>query len=259
MLGMLGRIALAMAVTAPLAARADLRLLDDDLRPPNLRSIALVRLAAAEQPAPKDGKAPAEAQPPAATKPPAEGKSPDAAKPKEPAKPSGSDAATGLDFDLLGEGKAPAMPPEDKTMKKRRKMLGIHQTMGIGLFGLQVATTVVGQLNYNDKFGDSNTGKYKTSHQVLAYSTLAAFAATGAIALLAPDAPSKPDRGFDRVSLHKLSMFTAAAGMAAQVALGLYTASREGYENKQDYGRAHLVVGYATLAAMVTGVSAIVF
>jgi hypothetical protein len=241
MLGLLGRIALTIALTAPPVARAELRLLDSELRPPDLRPIARLQLAAAEQPAPKDGEAPAEA------------------KPTPPAKPDSGDAASGLDFDLLGEGKAPAMPPEDKTMKKRRKMLGIHQTAGIGLFGLQVATTVVGQLNYNDKFGDSNTGKYKTSHQVLAYSTLAAFAATGAIALLAPDAPAKPDRGFDRVSLHKVSMFTAAVGMATQVALGLYTASREGYENKQDYGRAHLIVGYATLAAVVTGVSAIVF
>lgn len=246
MLGMLGRIALATAVAAPLSARADLRLLDSELRPPNLRPIALLCVASA-QPEAKNGQAPAETKPPAN------------AKPEEPATPGSGDAAGGLDFDLLGEGKAPPVPPEDRTMKRRRRVLGIHQTAGIGLFGLQLATTAVGQINYNDKFGDSNTGRYKVSHQVLAYSTLAVFAANGALALLAPDLSSKPDRGFDRVSLHKVSMFAAAAGMAAQAALGLYTASREGYENKQDFGRAHLIIGYATLAAVTTGVSALVF
>lgn len=252
MLGMLGRIALATAVAAPLSARADLRLLDSELRPPNLRPIALLRVASA-QPEAKNGQAPAETKPSEETKPPAD------AKPEEPTKPSSGDAAGGLDFDLLGEGKAPPIPPEDRAMKRRRRVLGIHQTAGIGLFGLQLATTAVGQINYNDKFGDSNTGRYKVSHQVLAYSTLAVFAANGALALLAPDLSSKPDRGFDRVSLHKFSMFAAAAGMAAQAALGLYTASREGYENKQDFGRAHLIIGYATLAAVTTGVSALVF
>lgn len=238
MLGRLGRIAIMTAIAAPLGARADLRLLDGELRPPDVRPIAILTLASAQA---------EEAKPPAD------------AKPKEPAKSGNGDTAGGLDFDLLGEGKAPPVPAEDRTMKRRRRILGIHQTAGIGLVGLQLATTVVGQLNYNDKFGDSNTGRYKVSHQVLAYSTLAVFAANGALALLAPDLESKPHRGFDRVSLHKLGMFTAAAGMAAQVALGLYTASREGYENKQDFGRAHLIVGYATLAAVATGVSALVF
>ena len=78
-------------------------------------------------------------------------------------------------------------------------------------------------------------------------------------ALLAPEPASMPHRGVDRVTLHKIAMFTAAVGMAAQAGLGIYTAQREGFENKQEYGKAHLVVGYVTLAAVLAGVSAIVF
>jgi hypothetical protein len=225
------RIALVLALAAPVAARAEVRLLDEALHPPDLRTISL--LTSQDEP-----EKPAEEPPPDAGK---------------------SGAANGaLDFDLLGEAEPPPVPPEDRSMRRRRKFLGLHQTAGLGLAALQVATTVVGQLNYNDRFGDSNTARYKLSHQVLAYTTVATFVGTGALALLAPDAPPKPNRGFDRVTLHKVSMFTAAAGMAAQVALGIYTARRDGYENKQDIGRVHLVVGYATLAAIAAGVGAIV-
>jgi hypothetical protein len=239
--GSLRRIALVLVSIAPVAARAEVRLLEADLRAPDLdlRTFALVTV---QQDAPPK----TQEEPKTQGEPEAQG--------------STDDGANGaLDFDLLGEAKPPPVPPEDRSMRHRRRLLGLHQTAGIGLFALQVATTVAGQLNYNDRFGDANTARYKTPHAVFAYTTLGVFAATGALALLAPDPASKPDRGFDRVSLHKLSMFTAAAGMAAQVALGIYTAHRDGYENKQDFGRIHLVVGYATLAAVTAGVSAIVF
>jgi hypothetical protein len=226
------RIALVLAFAAPIAARAEVRLLDEDLRRPDLRMLALLTLQ-------NEPEKPAE-------EPPADAGNADAAK----------DA---LDFDLLGEAKPPPVPPEDRSMRRRRQLLGLHQTAGLGLVALQVATTVMGQLNYNDRFGDANTARYKLPHAVLAYTTFGVFAATGALALLAPDAPSRPDRGYDRVTLHKIGMVTAAAGLAAQVALGIYTARRDGFENKQDIGRVHLVVGYATLAAVAAGVSALVF
>jgi hypothetical protein len=54
-------------------------------------------------------------------------------------------------------------------------------------------------------------------------------------------------------------MFTAAAGMIAQGVLGVVTRDREGYLNQERFGTAHLVIGYATLAAMATGVGALVF
>jgi hypothetical protein len=134
-------------------------------------------------------------------------------------------------------------------------MLKIHQGVGLGLVALQLSTTAVGQLNYHDKFGSTaNTDRFRMSHATLAYTTLGVFAANGALALFSPDPPQKVRRGFDRMTLHKLGMFTAAAGMAGQAALGVWSSRRE-----EDFARAHLVLGYVTLAALTTGVSALVF
>jgi hypothetical protein len=138
-------------------------------------------------------------------------------------------------------------------------MLNAHQAIGIGLLGLQLGTTVTGQLNYNDKFGVDNTGRYKLTHKLLSYSTLGVFALNGAIALFAPAPKGMKRSGFDRTTIHKLGMATATVGMVTQAVLGAYTVSREGYLNQQKYGRAHLAVGYATLAAMSVAVGAIVF
>jgi hypothetical protein len=182
----------------------------------------------------------------------------DDAPPPAPA-PAPAPAPGDLDFDLLGEAERPPEAADDPALRRRRKILAVHQGLGLGLVALQLGTTAVGQLNYLDKFGDANTGRYERTHAVLAYTTVAVFAADGLLAVLAPDPPRKVSRGFDRVTLHRIAMFTAAAGIVAQAGLGYYTARREGYLDKQDFGRAHLVVGYVTLAAVAIGVSALVF
>lgn len=171
-----------------------------------------------------------------------------------------SAAQPATDFDLLGEPEKPPPPSADaRRMRLRRTMLGLHQGVGLGLLALQLTTTTVGQLNYNDKFHGGNTNRWKQSHELLAWTNVGAFAVNGAIAIFAPSAPGGSSSGFDRVTLHKVSMFTAAAGMAAQGALGVYTVRREGFQNQERMGTAHLAIGYATLAAMLVGVSAIVF
>jgi hypothetical protein len=123
---------------------------------------------------------------------------------------------------------------------------------------MQLATTVVGQLNYSDRFGGPSTAQYQLSHAALAYTTLGLFVVNGAIALLAPS-PVHRGYGMDRVMVHRIAMFTAAAGMLAQGVLGVYTHQREGYLNQEKIGTAHLAIGYATLAAMATGVGVLVF
>jgi hypothetical protein len=169
-----------------------------------------------------------------------------------------SASSPGMDFDLLGEAKPPPAP-DAGALKLRRNMLTAHQAVGFGLIGLQLATTVVGQLNYSDRFaGGPSTARYQTTHAALAYTTLGVFVANGAIALLAPS-PVKRPMQMDRVMVHRISMFTAAAGMAAQGVLGVMTRNREGYLNQPRFATAHLVIGYTTLAAMVTGVGAIVW
>jgi hypothetical protein len=93
----------------------------------------------------------------------------------------------------------------------------------------------------------------------LAVGTGILFASTGLLAILAPNPLAKRHQGLDRVLLHKIGMFTAAAGMVTQIALGMYTARREGYLNQESLARTHLVIGYATLAATYFGVGSIVF
>lgn len=165
-----------------------------------------------------------------------------------------------MGFDLLGAPPPPAAAPDEGRMKTRRTLLNIHQGLGIGLLAVSTTMMVFGQLNYSDRFGGGpSTGKFETPHTVLAFTTLGLFVATGLMALVAPSPLQERSEGIDRVTLHKIGMFTAAVGMAAQAALGIWTVNREGYINQTSVARAHLVVGYVTYAAMLFGVGALVF
>ena len=228
------RLAAALAVAlacAPFRAGATLRLVDDELRlRPSLATPWLLLAAASPSPAP-----------PAAVT-------------------TGGEAApapaTDLEFDLLGTAAAP--PSVDMAaLRRRRTMLGAHQAVGLTLLGLQIATTVLGQLNYSDRFGGPSTGRYERPHAVLAYTTLGVFELNAILALLAPS-PIKKPLAMDRVMLHRIGLFTAAAGMVAQGVLGLATSHREGFQDQQSIATAHLAIGYVTLAAMLAGVAALV-
>jgi len=81
---------------------------------------------------------------------------------------------------------------------------------------------------------------------------------TGALALFAP-APPKRDQGIDRVTLHKIGMFVAAGLMATQGILGAVTAGQEGRVDQVNLARAHQVIGYVTLAAVLFSVSVLAF
>jgi hypothetical protein len=164
-----------------------------------------------------------------------------------------------LDFDLLE--KPPAGIQVDLgAVARRRTMLNVHQAVGLGMFAVALANTVVGQLNYSDRFANGpSSGKYQLAHTLTASATLIAFAGTGLLALLAPTPIPKEGSGIDRLTVHKISMATAAAGMLAETVLGIYTASREGRLNQPDFAAAHLAIGYVTFAAISLGVGVIVF
>jgi hypothetical protein len=164
-----------------------------------------------------------------------------------------------LDFDLLGKATAPPPSAEDARMRKRHQYLQAHQKVGLGILGLETATVIVGQLNYNDKFGTANTGRYVLPHKVLAYTTFGVFAIGGSLALLAPRPAQKPNRGWDRMRVHKIGMALATAGMIAQAVYGIQTRNREGYLDQQDIAKTHLILGYGTLAATGIAVGALVF
>jgi hypothetical protein len=173
-----------------------------------------------------------------------------------------ADGSPDLDFNLLGPGEPAGKPaPVDEAkVKLRRKMLTYHPLLGIGLLVCETATVVLGQLNYNDRFGGGpSSGRYQFPHKVLAWSTEGLFLGTGALALFAPDPMGKTHEGFDRVLLHKIAMIIAGTGMVTELGLGIYTASREGYLNQASLARTHLAIGYITLAATYLGVGTIVF
>ena len=166
---------------------------------------------------------------------------------------------TSLDFDLLDPPKPGLLQVDEGALRRRRTLLDWHQGVGLGMFGIALANTVVGQLNYSDRFANGpSTGKYELAHTITAGATVAAFAATGLLAVFAPN-PIPKAGGVDRTTVHEIAMATATAGIAAEAVLGLYTASREGYLNQPGFAAAHLAIGYVTFAAITLGVGVIVF
>jgi hypothetical protein len=168
------------------------------------------------------------------------------------------DSKPDLGFDLLGE--APAPPPiDDRLLTERRAMLKVHQGVGLALLTLELATTLLGQLNYQDRFAGGQTNRFKQIHAGLAYATFTLFATNAAIALVAPKPLGAERTRFDRIALHRVSMLVAGAGMIAQVVLGVITSQHVGLANQRTLAQVHLGVGYGTLAAMAVGVGALVF
>ncbi len=176
--------------------------------------------------------------------------------------PKTAEPSAGFDFDFLP--KAAQTPEEllkdqalEKALETRRTMLQLHQGFGIATMALLTATVVVGQLNYSDKFSGQNTGKFELPHDVLEMTATASFATTGLLALFAPVPVPKATNG--TMLIHKASMIVATAGYVAEILLGLVTVSLEGHTGQRDLATAHLICGYATEAAAVTGVSSILF
>jgi hypothetical protein len=174
-------------------------------------------------------------------------------------------AAPDQDFDLL----APQKPPDEaakerdrqlmQQLGRRRTMLQLHQLGGYATMATLTAAVVLGQVNYLDKYGGGgDTGRWMTPHAIAAYTAAGIFTATGLLALFAPSPLEKPSR-VDTVTLHKIAMAVATAGMVAQVVLGPITGSKEGQLSQRDFALAHQIVGYTTLVATYTGFLVLTF
>jgi hypothetical protein len=169
------------------------------------------------------------------------------------------------DFDLLPKEAAPdpAAVARQKELESklalRRRMLQLHQLGGFVTLGGLALTAVLGQLNYNDKYGGGgDTGKYYQWHRWTAVTTATVFAGTAALAVFAPSPLPKPVR-LDTVTLHKIALFTASAGMVTQIVLGIVTASKEGKISQRDFALAHQIVGYTTVVASFAGFTVLAF
>jgi hypothetical protein len=174
-------------------------------------------------------------------------------------------AAQDQDFDLLAPQKAPDEATRVKDVElmhdlgRRRTMLQLHQLGGYATMATMTAAVVLGQVNYLDKYGGGgDTGRWITPHAIAAFTAAGVFTATGLLALLAPSPLDKPAR-VDTVTLHRVAMAVAAAGLAAQVVLGPITASKEGQVSQRDFALAHQIIGYTTLVATYTGFLVLTF
>jgi hypothetical protein len=171
--------------------------------------------------------------------------------------------APALDFDLL-EPPAAAGPALDpgfaRQVERRRGMLQLHQGLGIATWAALAATTVVGQLQFDDRFrGGGDTGQYRAPHKALVYTTATLFTATGLLGLFAPEPYQKRPAGLDTATLHKIFMGVAAAGMVAQVILGVAARGQAGTTQERDLAVAHQVIGYTTFGAMTAGAVVLFF
>lgn len=179
-----------------------------------------------------------------------------------PRAPAAAPSADALDFDLL-EPAAPAPLPDpalERSIKRRRTLLTLHQVGGIAMAAGLVGTTVVGQLNFHDRYrGGGDSGRWRGLHKGLAYGTAGTFVAVGALGLFAPEPFDKGPLRLDTATLHKLFMGTATAGMVAQVVLGIVAKSQEGKLSQVNLATAHQVTGYATLTAVSLGVLMLTF
>jgi len=166
------------------------------------------------------------------------------------------------DFNLLAPEKKPdaaALARIQSEIGRRRTLLRLHQIGGYATLATMTATVVLGQLNYIDKYGGGgDVGTYRTPHLLTAYTAAGVFAATGILAVLAPN-PFEKRLRLDTATLHKAAMIVATAGMATQVVLGILTAGKEGTVAQRDFALAHQIVGYTTLAATATGFLVLTF
>lgn len=184
-------------------------------------------------------------------------------KPAPPPKPD--EAPPTDDFDLLPKEARPdpaaqaRMLELEEKLALRRTMLNDHQLAGFATLATLTATTVLGQLDYHDKYGGGgDTGRFHLWHRWLGFATAGIFAGTASLAVFAP-VPIPKQTQLDRSTLHKVAMTVASAGMVAQIVLGIMSASAEGSLAQRNYVLAHQIVGYTTVVATFTGFGFFVF
>jgi hypothetical protein len=175
-----------------------------------------------------------------------------------------------FNFDLGGAAPSHKTPAEqaaqlartrdiERKVHLRRNLLVAHQAFGFITLGTLAATLVLGTLNYVDKFGTgSDDGRFYDAHRYLASAASTTFATTGILALAAPDPYPKPVR-LDSALLHKVMMAGATACFAADLILGVISASRDGKLDQRDLAISHLSIGYGAFGFMTAGTLAYVF
>ncbi len=184
------------------------------------------------------------------------------AKTPPPSADAQSPSSPSDDFDLLPKEKlvdSARVAEIERKATLRRSMLQLHQLGGFLTLGALSVTVISGQLNYHDKYGGGgDTGRYRSLHQISAYGSAAIFAATGLLAVLAPNTSDKPVR-LDTATLHKILVSIATAAMLSEVVLGPLTSGAEGSLRQRDLALAHQIIGYTALATTAAGFLVLTF
>jgi hypothetical protein len=163
--------------------------------------------------------------------------------------------------------------PDIELLRQRARITRVHRILGISTFASLVVTEFLGTflaLNRPTVFGDGTgcrcelglpPGALNPLHEISAFITVGLYAATGIFALSMPD-PEHASAGNDRrgrtLRVHKALAWVHLTGMALQPILGVlsYDYGALGIHDNahSDFARdmrtVHIVVGYATLAAL---------
>jgi hypothetical protein len=154
-----------------------------------------------------------------------------------------------------------ATPPRlQAKIKLARRLMPWHRALGLVTLAMLLASNILGSLDYYDKYDarGTDTGQFTGWHEGLSIGATAAFAATGALALAAPNPQRRPLK-LDATLVHKLALALAAVGFVAELVLGPISSASDGKLFQRDLAVSHLVIGWTTLGFTSAGVLSFVF
>jgi hypothetical protein len=146
-------------------------------------------------------------------------------------------------------GMAPLDPlHREKELKLRRKMLVIHQVLGLTTLAGFIAADYTGQ-----KTLDGNH-KFASPHKKIVGATIGTYFATALFALLAPP-PIITRKGWSNIKAHKTLAYLHFAGMILTPILAPHLAGKD-YGSQ---GRFHQVSAYVTTALYASAIIVLKF
>jgi len=154
---------------------------------------------------------------------------------------------------MRGVGIASPLTPDVRKheLSVRRTMLTAHQIGGFVTLGLMATTVYFGQ-----RYLDHGQRNDRDMHQTFVAATIASYAATGLLAILAPPPLIRRDE-FSTTTLHKTLAWIHVAGMIITPILGAAISKRG--SSYYDQARFHQVSAYITTAVFAASMIIITF
>lgn len=134
-----------------------------------------------------------------------------------------------------------------RIVKIRRKMLSLHQTLGLVTVASMATTVIAGQAAFNG--GNGNV------HTTAVSFTIGLYTATAALAFASPPKLIRGGGGLDTITFHKIF---AALHIAGMILTPMFAPDDEGGGSRSRL-RTHQALGYATFAAFSAGMIVVTF